>query len=140
MNWTEHKKEYDRQRWLRIKDTLDKEVLLLANKQWRLSNVEKTLYSAAKRRATRRGLEFNIELSDIVVPTHCPILNLELIPNQDGSKHALKNSPSLDKIDNTKGYIKGNIQVISNLANIMKSSASKEELHLFAKWVTHAMV
>ena len=42
--------------------------------------------------------------------------------------------------DGNPGQMNWTEQVISNLANIMKSSASKEELHLFAKWVTHAMV
>jgi hypothetical protein len=42
-------------------------------------------------------------------------------------------SPSLDRIDNNKGYIKGNVEVISWKANIMKSNASPEELVEFAK-------
>ena len=45
------------------------------------------------------------------------------------------NSPSLDRMDNSKGYVKGNVQVISHKANSMKFSASKDELLKFAEWV-----
>jgi len=50
-------------------------------------------------------------------------------------KGRLPNSPSLDRIDPTKGYIKGNVEVISNLANTMKQNATPEELLAFAREV-----
>jgi hypothetical protein len=40
------------------------------------------------------------------------------------------NSPSLDRIDNTKGYVPGNVWVISWRANDLKRNATLEELKL----------
>lgn len=81
-----------------------------------------------RKRAKIKGLDFNIELSDITIPTHCPLLGVKLeFDNEHGVN---SNSPSVDRIDNTKGYISGNIWIISNRANVLKNNASLEELKL----------
>lgn len=97
-------------------------------------NQERGLLSGAKARSKKRGLEFNLELSDIVIPEFCPILDIPLIRNHNGGKPS-KNSPSLDRVDSALGYIKGNVQVISYFANTMKQDATEEELKRFASWV-----
>ena len=104
---------------------------------YRLTIQEKVLWTAARQRAIKANVPFNIEISDIIIPTHCPYLGIELISGIGkgrGNIHR-RYSPSLDRIIPELGYIRGNIQVISWLANTMKSSASKEELILFAKGV-----
>ena len=92
----------------------------------------KRLLWAARRRAKDKGLAFDIEESDIVVPSHCPILGIPLV-NSRPRGDSRKDIASLDRIDNSKGYVKGNIEVISWLANTMKQNASKEELVAFSK-------
>ena len=99
---------------------------------WKDKNREKNLYQLAHHRAKSKGIEFNIEISDIVIPETCPILGLPIKKAIDGNRDL---SPSLDRIDNAKGYIKGNIQVISFKANAMKLTADKSELINFANWV-----
>ena len=84
----------------------------------------------------RVGLPFNIELSDIHIPEYCPVLNIKIEVAVNGAEDY---SPSLDKIVPNLGYTKGNIQVISNLANLMKSSASLEQLVLFSEWVSRSI-
>lgn len=88
------------------------------------------MWKSAKDRAIKKGLEFTIEEKDIIIPKVCPLLGT---PIEFGTKENYDRSPSLDRIDNTKGYIKGNIWVISKKANLMKSSATLEELQTFCK-------
>ena len=92
------------------------------------------MHQRAKQRCVGTDREFSLEVSDIEIPDVCPILGIPLNMNS-GRSGAYKNSPSLDRIDNSKGYTKDNIQVISQQANAMKGAASKEELLLFADWV-----
>lgn len=104
-----------------------------------LNTIEKTkiargLLSDAKYRAKKYDIELDIELVDIIVPDNCPILGIPLFCNR---KHSGPNSPSIDRIDSSKGYIKNNIQVISHKANTMKSDATPKELLDFAIWVTN---
>lgn len=89
-----------------------------SREQFRATPIEKRLYNAAKSRAAMRGREFNIELSDVVIPAQCPVLKISM------------DSPSIDRIDSSKGYIKGNIRVISKRANTLKNNATTEELAL----------
>ena len=98
------------------------------------TNPEVKMYQRAKMRAKYKNLDFNIIVSDIIIPENCPILNIKL-EVKSGNSGGQKCSPALDRIDPSKGYVKNNIQVISHLANMMKSSATNEEMMLFANWV-----
>lgn len=92
--------------------------------------VVKRLFNNALKRALKNNLEFTITLDDIIIPKKCPLLNIDLFT---GNKKNYQNSPSLDRIDINKGYIKGNIKVISTLANTMKNSATFEQLLTFSE-------
>ena len=92
------------------------------------------MHQRAKMRCKESGREFDIQVSDIVIPDVCPILGITLNMNS-GKSGAYRNSPSLDRIDNSKGYAKDNIQVISQLANAMKCHATNEELLMFATYI-----
>ena len=95
---------------------------------------EQKMLRRVKTRAIERGHDFDLDLVDIVIPDTCPILGIPLVVFK-GRSGGQPNSPALDRIDNSKGYVKGNIMVMSHLANMMKSSATEEQLILFANWV-----
>ena len=85
--------------------------------------------------AKRRGIEYSLSMGDINIPTHCPLLNIPL-EYRDLSVPADFNNnnwATVDRIDNTKGYVPGNVWIISRLANNMKNSASLDQLETFAK-------
>jgi len=92
-------------------------------------NLNKKMFQGAKARSKKNGLDFNITIDDIVIPEKCPVLGIPLIAAV-GNKIVSKNSPSLDRIDSSKGYVKGNIRVVSHRANSLKSNATLEELRL----------
>jgi hypothetical protein len=84
-------------------------------------------------RANKRGLEFNIEPCDLIIPEICPVLGIKIERKINVGSGYWDNSPSVDRIDPNKGYIKGNVRVISHRANLLKSNASIDELRLVLK-------
>lgn len=73
--------------------------------------------------------DFDIDASDIVIPEFCPVLGIKLNPRNRGVGYH-PDSPSVDRIDNDKGYVKGNVRIISARANLLKNDATIEELTL----------
>ena len=98
----------------------------------------------ARRRAKKKNVPFDIDVAHIrsIAPSHCPVLGfpLEWSARRDGKIGALPNSPSLDRIDPERGYVKGNVWIISHKANSIKNSATHEELKLVTKAVGEAIV
>lgn len=88
------------------------------------------MWAGARVRAHKNNIPFDIELEDIVVTKYCPILEIEMIRNEECADY---NSLSLDRIIPSLGYVKGNVRVISRLANTMKQNATPELLNNFAK-------
>lgn len=99
--------------------------------RWR-ENLPYSLWRGAKQRAAKRGLAFNITVADIVIPSHCPILDIELQCN-DGKPGA--SSPSLDRVDPELGYVKNNVRVISFRANTLKNNMTRNLVERLYKYV-----
>jgi hypothetical protein len=103
-----------------------------------------SMFNGARERARKKQLNFDIshEYVRSLVTTHCPILgiSLEWSLNRDNGSSPMAASPSLDRIDPTKGYVKGNVWIISHRANRIKNDATHEELKLVTKAVGEAIV
>ena len=67
-----------------------------------------------------------------IAPERCPVFGFKLTV---GTRWDHRHSPSIDKIIPSKGYVRGNIQVISMMANTMKQNATPKQLEQFANWV-----
>lgn len=76
-------------------------------------------------------LEMALYLKSIA-PKKCPVFNKPLTTGI-GKSHRF--SPSVDRIDPRKGYVRGNLQVISLFANYIKQEATPSQLIKFSKWV-----
>lgn len=83
--------------------------------------------------AKLKGLPFNLEASDLVVPEKCPVLGT---PFLYGEGYRDDTGPSVDKIIPALGYVKGNVEVISLRANRLKHDLTDgAELRLVADYI-----
>jgi hypothetical protein len=111
-----------RERW---QGAIDYDAKLPAWKQFRRDKPQMVMVYAARKNATRAGVPFDLTINDVTIPEYCPILGIRLRRGVGKACHA---SPSLDRIVPAKGYVRGNVRVISNRANSLKRDATLEEM------------
>ena len=111
-------------KWNKENPERRKEIVL----RYRAKDPIRHLLHSSKYNAKAKGLEWSLSRDDFIIPEVCPVFGT---PFEAGTKYAL----SIDRIDSSKGYVKGNIQLISILANAMKRDATEEQLKQFANWI-----
>jgi hypothetical protein len=118
-------------------DTPERRAAAVArSKAWRRANYLKDLFHHARGRALRRGIKFEITFDDLTWPEFCPVLGVRIDYSPDGKEGAPRaNGPSLDRSHPKRGYVKGNVRVISYRANHIKTDATAKELALVAAYV-----
>lgn len=84
------------------------------------------MLNSARARARKDRLPFRITEADIYIPKVCPALGIPL--QVATGKGPQPGSPSLDKFDRARGYVPGNVYVISYRANAIKGTYTLEEL------------
>ena len=94
------------------------------NRDWKF-DAKKVLYNNAKQRAKKSNMEFSIKQEDIDIPDSCPVFGF---PLKRENRETWMCAPSIDRINNSIGYVKENIIIVSRRANILKKDATIDEL------------
>lgn len=110
----------------------NREAVLAKMKARRRKNPAVYLLRVARKRASERGLPFNLTIEDVVVPIVCPVIGIPLVVGDERCGPA---SPTLDRVIPALGYVRGNVVVISHRANTIKSDATLSELLAVARYV-----
>jgi hypothetical protein len=101
------------------------------------------MLNRAKTRARRDGVPFDIDYDYLysILTEKCPALGIPFDwsfvgPNDEGvGGTPLPVSPSLDRFYPELGYVRGNVHIISHLANVMKNSGTVSQVVTLALWV-----
>lgn len=102
-------------------------VQMTLNAKWARENPVEYLIRLAKYRAKKRGLEFAICADDLMpAPEFCPVFPAMRLRYGIGP-HSMA-AASIDRKDSSKGYVKGNVAIISRRANLLKNNATIAEL------------
>lgn len=107
--------------------------------RWRRKNPRLTWCSAArynaKRRAKKKGLPFDLSAAYIcsILPDKCPVFGTTFKFRGNGVLGPT--SPSIDRIDPAKGYVEGNIVIISLKANQIKNAFTLKDIRMVADWM-----
>ena len=128
----EYSKEYNKKYYLINKEKIIRQTT--ENKK-RIAKEDPvySLFVRAKERAKKRNILFDIDKEYLksIYPKNnkCPILNIDF---QLGFLNEIKKNkdyaPSLDRIIPDKGYVKGNLVIVSFIANRVKNNVSVETL------------
>jgi len=89
----------------------------------------------AKSRSFLKRIAFDLtsEYVRSITPDNCPIFGIEF--KFTGNKTVGPDTASLDRLDPSKGYVKGNVVVISLKANMIKNAYGSEEIFAVANWL-----
>lgn len=128
--WYQRRKEHSKARSRAWALKNPEKVLEIAYRS-RVNRLALSIYRNIRKRAAKAGIEFTIDYDDIHIPETCPIFGVPF--NFAGARGNTDYSPSIDRIDSSRGYVPGNIQVISKLANCMKWTATPEQLEAFCR-------
>jgi len=101
----------------------------VSSANWQQTSEEYKIWHRAKSRAAQKKLDFNLQVEDIIIPDVCPVFGIPFDKKQKDYTY------SIDRIDPNKGYVKGNVMIICNKANRIKSDATSAEIEQVLNYV-----
>ena len=108
--------------------THNRQQVLDRQKAKRRSDPATYLVRAAKARAKKTGREFDLRVEDLKIPARCPVSGRPMVP-------CSPDAPSIDRVDNSRGYTRDNIMIISKRINAIKSSLTVEEARVLLDYM-----
>lgn len=96
------------------------------------------MVNKSRNRAAKNNVEFNadaVRTASESATKNCPCCGVEFNYNRNRGWAGRRYSPSMDRVDNEKGYITGNLAVICWRCNAIKRDATSSELRLIADWI-----
>lgn len=108
----------------------------------KFGEIHKSYIYLLKDRANRKNLKFNLDgkyLWDLFLKQkrRCSLSGIEIhFPKAWGIRSKTQSTASLDRIDSSKGYIKGNVQWVHKQINTMKMDMSDNEFINLCRMVT----
>lgn len=104
------------------------------NQRYRKNHPKSSIICNARQRAKKYKVPCTLKPEDFEIPDVCPVLGIKLTFGRN--KRSTFSSPSLDRLIPQKGYVKGNVTIMSKLANSIKSSAtSPTQVYRVYKWL-----
>lgn len=96
---------------------------------------EYKMWTTSKRRAAEAGFDFDLVPEDIIIPDYCPVLGIKLRKGPAHGNGITDDSPSIDRIDNERGYTQDNICVVSMKANRIKANATVQDIEAVLRYM-----
>jgi hypothetical protein len=86
-------------------------------------------HAAIRSRARGIPLALDWRYVESLWPDACPYLGIPLVA---GTHKLSRSSPTMDRVDPSRGYVEGNVEIVSFQANSMKNDATEDQLVTFA--------
>lgn len=112
--------------------------------QWRRENPLKAcihaLVNGARQRARANGMDWDADVISVAglmalldPEMKCPCCKARMVARVEKGKHP--RSISLDRVDNDRGYVAGNVAIICSTCNSRKKDMSIHDLRLIVRYV-----